>query len=220
MWIILALFVWFVIIFLLISLIILPFHFTFYSLLNIISAPFQLIKIAFNKVLRANHALEHATINVLERKYGYQGLAGLANEKGFVIQGAVDPYHLEKAALEGLDRLRRGEYWMAIHDRCGTSILAANFMASVIFLILLWQTGMFTLLNVLVAVFLAQIIGPVTGKLFQKFITTSLEVQNLQIMGVKYKPRAALGILGLPVPLKPREFFVQTRRASRVMLSG
>ncbi|RQD77817.1 MAG: hypothetical protein D5R97_01510 [Candidatus Syntrophonatronum acetioxidans] len=220
MWMILALFLWPIIIFLIISLIILPFHFTFYSLLNIITVPFQLIKIAFNKVLRANHALEHATINVLEGKYGYQGLAGLANEKGFVIQGAVDPHHLEMAAVEGLRRLQKGEYWMAIHDRCGTSILAANFVAAVIFLILLWQTGMFTLLNVILAVVFAQVIGPVAGKIFQKFITTSIKVQNLQIVGVEYQTRAALGIFGFPVTLRPREFFVRTRRVPQVMLGS
>lgn len=218
MW-IFALLLWPIVIFLVISLILLPFHFTFYSLINIITVPVQLIKIAFNKGLRANHALEHATINVLEEKFGYRGLAGLANEDGFIIQGAVDPRHLEMAAQEGLHRLQRGEHRMAIHDRCGTSILAANFISAVIFLILLWQTGMFNLVNVLLAVILAQFIGPAAGKLFQKFITTSPQVQNIGIVGVEYKTRVALGILGLPVSLKPTEFFIRTRRSSRVRLS-
>ncbi len=218
MWLVFALFLWPLVLVILISVILLPFHFTIYSLINIVTVPFQLIKIAFNKELRGNHALEHATINVLEEKFGYQGLAGMANENGFIIQGMVDPLHLEMAAAAGLRRLQQREDSLVIHDRCGTSILAANFVTSVIFLLLLLQTGMFNLINVLLAIFLAQIIGPIVGKIIQRYLTTSTQVDDFQIVGVEYKAKVGMGFLGLPISLKPTEFFVRTRRAHHVAL--
>ena len=71
-----------VILFLIISLFFLPFHFAFYSIFNIFTIPLQLIKIAFNKRLRANHALEHATINVIEERLGCLNLAGWGRMTG------------------------------------------------------------------------------------------------------------------------------------------
>ncbi len=219
MWLVFALFLWPLLLVILIGIILLPFHFTVYSLINIITVPFQLIKIAFNKELRGNHALEHATINVLEEKYGYRGLAGMANENGFIIQGNVNPLHLETAAIAGLRRLQQREESLVIHDRCGTSILAANFVTSVIFLLLLLQTGAFNVINVLFAILLAQIIGPVAGKIVQRYLTTSARVDDFQIVGVEYKARVGTGFVGLPINLKPTEFFVRTRRAKRVTLN-
>ncbi len=106
-----------------------------------------------------------------------------------------------------------------IHDRCGTSILAANFVTSVIFLLLLLQTGAFNVINVLLAILLAQIIGPVAGKIVQRYLTTSARVDDFQIVGVEYKARVGTGFVGLPINLKPTEFFVRTRRANRVTLN-
>ena len=59
----------------------LPFQFTVNSLFHIFTIPGQIYKIAANKVLRMNHALEHATVNILERKYGYKNLQTMREQR-------------------------------------------------------------------------------------------------------------------------------------------
>ena len=45
-----------------------------------------------------NHALEHATVNILESRYGYKNLAGYAEDNGFYIIGANNIFQVEQAA--------------------------------------------------------------------------------------------------------------------------
>ena len=97
----------------------LPFQFTVNSLFHIFTIPGQIYKIATNRVLRMNHALEHATVNVLERKYGYKNLAGYAENNGFFIIGTNNIFQVEQAAREGLSLLKRGEKELAIHESVG-----------------------------------------------------------------------------------------------------
>jgi cell shape-determining protein MreC len=66
-----------VLLFLFISLLFLPFRFAIYSLLNIFTIPVLLVKIVINPKLRANHALEHATINVMEENFAYFSKDGI-----------------------------------------------------------------------------------------------------------------------------------------------
>lgn len=197
--------------FLLLNLLLLPLQFTAFTLANMITIPRQIYEIAVNPRLRANHALEHATINVLEEHYGPLGLAGLARDDGFLIRGPADPAAIEEAARVGLARLQRGETGLAVHDRCGTSIAAANFLASVLFLVLLLQTGRFTVLNILIAMLFANLTGPVLGRLVQKFFTTSVRVGEMVIDRVEYGSEP-LAFFGMRIYRRPTDFFVRTRR--------
>ncbi|MCJ7788827.1 MAG: hypothetical protein MUP69_01360, partial [Candidatus Atribacteria bacterium] len=65
-----SLFIIAILFFFAITLIFIPYGFTVYSLITLITVPQQIINIAKNKTIRRNHALEHATINVLERYAG------------------------------------------------------------------------------------------------------------------------------------------------------
>ncbi len=198
--------------FILLGLIFLPFQFALYSVINMITIPFQLVKIALNKKLRINHALEHATINVIESQFGCLNLSGLGKENGFLIQGPVDPGLVEEAARVGLLRLRRGEHGLAIHRRCGTSMLAANLVASVLFIYILWNAGYFGILYVLLAILAAQFFGPPLGRVIQKYITTSTEVGSMEIIGIEREiPQAVWGGFFAP---PPGRYFVRTRDRS------
>ena len=137
----------------------LPFQFTVNSLFHIFTIPGQIYKIATNRVLRMNHALEHATVNILERKYGYKNLAGYAENNGFYIIGATNIFHVEQAAREGLALLKRGEKELAIHRKCGTSISMVNFISSLVFIFLILVTGNFSIVNMLLAILLANLLG-------------------------------------------------------------
>jgi uncharacterized protein YqhQ len=196
-----------IVLFFLLNLFLLPFKFTMQSLLTLITIPGQIWQIATNRRLRSNHALEHATINVIEERYGQQQLAGIANEDGFFIKGSVQPQLLEEAARIGLRRLQQGEKQLAIHKRCGTSMAAANFLSSAMFIFLLAATKQFTLLNVLLAILTANILGPLLGEQLQRYFTTQPDVNNMGIIGIEYRtPDYGM----FPFSFIPTEFFIRT----------
>jgi len=210
---ILVVFPWLLIpltVFFLFNLLLLPFGFTLRSLFSLLTIPGQIWQIATNRRLRANHALEHATINVIEEYYGPQQLAGFAREDGFFIKGQAQPHIIEEAARLGLRRLQQGEKDLAIHRRCGTSIAAANFLASLVFLLLLFITRHFTLINVLRAMVAANLLGPLFGDWLQARFTTLADVDNVDIVGVEYRV-PDFGFFPLNLGFVPTEFFVRTR---------
>lgn len=166
----------------------LPFQFTVNSLFHIFTIPGQIYKIAANKVLRMNHALEHATVNILERKYGYKNLAGYAENNGFFIIGTTNIFHVEQAAREGLALMKRGEKELAIHSKCGTSISMVNFISSLAFIFLILVTGHFNIMNVLLAVLFANLLGPLLGRFVQRYFTTSADVSEMEIVTSYYAP--------------------------------
>jgi hypothetical protein len=82
--------------------------------------------------IRKNHALEHATLQVLAQKKVPSGrLFGYSDAGGFWIVGNVDTESLFKAAQEALQRLQQGEYQLAIHPNCGTNLATTGFIAGV-----------------------------------------------------------------------------------------
>ncbi len=180
------------VIFILGNLLLLPLWLAATSLTGALSAPAQFLKIAGNQRLRQNHALEHATLNVLEERFGRQRLSGMSREDGFILRGYGDPALIQWAAEEGLARLKRGEGGLALHDRCGTSIASANLVSSVVLLVLLFGLGRFSLLNVVGAMVLANLGGPVLGRLFQRFLTTTAVVDDVFIVGFDCGPAGSV----------------------------
>ncbi len=196
--------------FLIVTLIFIPYGFTAYSLLTLFTVPQQIFRIAKNKSIRQNHALEHATINILERYAGRTlPLSGLAEKNGFVISGIQDQELILEAAREGLSWLKRGECNLAIHKKCGTSIAIANFFAALLFIILIINTGSFSIFAVIIAILAANLLGPYLGELVQKYFTTSCKVEDVEIVGIKpeYSNELAHQIL---FNYMPRGYFIQT----------
>ena len=70
---------------------------------------------------RRNHALEHATIHMLARKYADKNLAGHSNPTGFFLFGDMSTEDIRTAVNEAMARLRAGESELAIHPGCGTN---------------------------------------------------------------------------------------------------
>ncbi|MDK2871723.1 MAG: hypothetical protein PWQ16_1075 [bacterium] len=180
-----------------------------YSLYTILTVPLEIWRIATNRKLRKNHALEHATINVIEERFGPTNLAGLARVDGFYIKGFIDPILLEEAARVALLRLKRGEKDLAIHKRCGTTMAMVNFVSAVTFLLLLFLTGYLTVLNVVIALLISYILGPLLGPWVQRKLTTFADVSDMEIVGVEYGGRG-IRMWGLPFFYIPTDFFVRT----------
>lgn len=195
----------------LIFLFLLPIGYLVYALLNLLTVPLQIIEIATNKPLRKNHALEHATINVIEERWGRRGpLSGYARENGYYIIGPVDPDTLEWASREAWERLSRGERELAIHSKCGTSIAVASFTTALIFILLLIFTHTINIFLLILSVLLGQIFGPFIGEFTQKYFTTDPDVRNIRIVGVEYDLSRLYGPFGIVYPAKPSAFFIRT----------
>ena len=71
--------------------------------------PRQLMAIVGNRILRRNHALEHATIVVMMEREPGRKLNGFSTDEGFFVQGVRSLEEVDSAAREALQRLRNGE---------------------------------------------------------------------------------------------------------------
>ena len=80
-------------------------------------------------LVRRNHGLEHATLNLLGELYPKQPFAGYSDTKGFWIVGDISTDVLFSVVNQALDRLRGGERSLAIHANCGTNFVTAGVVA-------------------------------------------------------------------------------------------
>lgn len=80
-------------------------------------------------LVRRNHGLEHATLNLLGELYPKQSFAGYSDTKGFWIVGDISTDVLFSVVNQALDRLRSGERSLAIHANCGTNFVTAGVVA-------------------------------------------------------------------------------------------
>lgn len=182
---------------------------TLSSLVTLATAPRQLVALLRNRTVRRNHALEHATINVIEERYGPTHLGGLAKPNGFIIQGRATPDLVANAAQEALTRLRAGERRLAIHPRCGTTLVASQLVMAIAFIIALVLLRELTLWPFLIGLAAAALIGPRLSLVLQRFVTTDAQVGDLEIERVEIEPvSTARGLVAL-MTLGP--IFVRTR---------
>lgn len=144
----------------------------------------HLLQLLRDQSLRRHHALEHATVNVYEERYGPSRLVGYALSDGFRIAGPVEPLELLDAAQEALRRLQRGERGLAIHHRCGPSYLAAQLLVGLGALLVLVFTHRLTLLELPMLVAVALVLAPGVSRLLQRFATTATDVQGIAIEGI------------------------------------
>ena len=89
----------------------------------------RLLDLPFLLETRRNHALEHATLQVLRQKYPSQPLGGHSNPTGFFIMGDVELADLADSVTEARKRLLDGEHQLAIHPGCGTNLVASGLLA-------------------------------------------------------------------------------------------
>lgn len=81
---------------------------------------------------RRNHALEHATLHVIESKFPSLHLAGHSNPSGFFVFANVSRDELSSAITQAMTRLRAGERNLAIHAGCGTNMATSLVMSSLL----------------------------------------------------------------------------------------
>jgi len=140
---------------------------------------------------RRNHALEHATIHLLARRFSGVSLAGRSDGRGFYLLGNVRTEDVEEAAHEALRRLRGGERQLAIHPNCGTNFLTAGVVAGLAAFGALLGPGRSArsrferLPAVLLASTAALMLTHPLGSAVQQHVTTSSEMGELAIREVR-----------------------------------
>ena len=152
--------------------------------------------------VRRNHALEHATINILSEQHDHLGVVARSSFWGFYIYGDVPTDKVIAAAQEGLRRLKAGQRQMAIQPTCGTNLVIAGILAGtgaflaigglskkqpggflkrLALLPLAWTAAM-------AGIVLAQPLGP----LVQTHVTTQADVGDLRIIDVTRERQAGV----------------------------
>lgn len=163
----------------------LPILFSLRAVGSLFVYPGQLKAMFGNKILRRNHALEHATIAVMMEKEPGRRFNGYSTDDGFFVQGVRSIEEVERAAREALRRLNGREKGLAIHRNCGTTIVAANLLAAVFFIaavaIGVYLGGTALYLLVVLGVVLAFALRVPFSLLLQRFVTTDADLSNAEV---------------------------------------
>lgn len=156
--------------------------------------------------IRRNHALEHATVQLMLGKLGPTfHLVGRAANDGFFIFGDVPAEVLTECAHEALHRLKRGESYWAITPLCGTNILVTGALSSLATIgVMKWaRKGKWD--KAMTASTLAVVVARPLGRWLQRY-TTSADLARTEIVDVEQRSR--------------RFFKVTTRQVERLLDSG
>lgn len=158
--------------------------------------------------VRENHALEHATIVTLSRRYPEARLSGVSFATGFFVFGDVPTEAVRPAAEHALARLRGDEPELAIHERCGTNLAVAGMLTGLSAMTVAKMRKPFnTFNNVILASTAALVMARPLGLLVQRYVTTRTPGDTMRLAGVK-----RLHILGSPA------HFVRTENPGAAML--
>jgi hypothetical protein len=138
---------------------------------------------------RRNHALEHATLHILARKYKDENLAGHSNPTGFFLFGDIAMDDIRNAINEAMNRLRAGETGLAIHPGCGTN-LATSMVLPATFAWVPFQgvrSSRWRLLLIPIALTFAifgYLFSKPLGPWLQRNITTEADLGNMQVIKI------------------------------------
>jgi len=171
----------------------LPFILLAHSISVLMVAPASLWQTFTNKQVRRNHALEHATANVLEEKFQNAYVGGMAFKDGFQLYGRLpNTRELISAAQEARQRLLNGEDRLALHPRCGTSLMVGQLLFALVFLMVFVFLHHFSFFEVIALFLLSSIISRPLGLLAQKYITTSTDVGGIDILNLSMRSDGSL----------------------------
>jgi hypothetical protein len=137
--------------------------------------------------VKRNHALEHATISVLLRRIGHDiRMVGRATRDGYYLYADVPTDLLEDCTHEALRRLKSGEGYLAVSSLCGTNLAVAGALAGVASALTIGDGKRSEKLpNVILASMLAVLAAQPVGRLVQRYITTSPDLSDTEIVGIK-----------------------------------
>src|SRR5260370_19745484 len=132
--------------------------------------------------VKQNHALEHATIVLLSRKYPDVRLAGISFAAGFFIFGDLPTEAILPAAQEALTLLRTTSPELAIHERCGTNLAVSGLLTGLAAMAVARMRRPYnTANNVILAATAALILARPLGLTVQRYVTTQTPNASMTI---------------------------------------
>jgi hypothetical protein len=139
--------------------------------------------------VRRHHAIEHATIRILNRRLPAVQVAGLSAPGGFYIYGDVPTPEVQSALAEALTRLAGGEQHLALHPHCGTNLVTAGTLAGLLgFLSMLpgdQRARRTRLPLVLLVSTLAMLLAQPLGLLVQQYVTTNANPGDISVVRIE-----------------------------------
>lgn len=147
------------------------------------------------RATRANHALEHATIEQLLRRHNYRlRVVGRSFPSGFDLYGELGTDEVADAAHDALARLNGGEGHLAVSPYCGTNLAVAGIFAGLASALLLrGRLGWGQLPKLAMVGMGAALVAQPLGRLAQERLTTSAgDASGLRI-------RATRRVVGWPL---------------------
>ena len=140
---------------------------------------------------RRNHALEHASLHVLARKYKDQNMGGHSNPTGFFLFGDMSLEDIRNAINEAMIRLRAGESGLAIHPGCGTNMAATTLLPATFAWVPLQsvRSTRWRLLLIPVALMFAvfgYLLSKPLGPWLQRNVTTEADLGEMQVMDIVF----------------------------------
>ena len=143
-------------------------------------------QMTLGRAVRQNHALEHATIVLLNKRYPEVRLSGVSFAAGFFVFGDVPTEDVRACADDALARLRGGQPEMAIHERCGTNLAVAGMLTGLAAMtVTRLRKPYSTFNNVVLASTTALVASRPIGLLVQRYVTTRTPSPAMRIIGIQ-----------------------------------
>ncbi|HEX5939695.1 MAG TPA: DUF6391 domain-containing protein, partial [Dehalococcoidia bacterium] len=110
---------------------------------------------------------------------------GRATHDGFYLYADVSEEQFTEAVHEALGRMKSGEANLAVSPLCGTNIVMAGVMTAIVSLFTVGQkTRLERFPNIITATTMGVIAGQPVGRLLQKHVTTSGQVDGVEIVSI------------------------------------
>ncbi len=160
----------------------------------------NLLDISFIRRVRRNHGLEHATIHLLSGRIPDLRIVGRSDLNGFWLYGDVSTEAVQQSVTAALNRMRAGEYQLAIHPNCGTNLVTVALLGAFATLFALIGSekerfGKLQRLPLLALVLmLAMSVGQPLGLQIQQYVTTLGDPADMEIMEIRQVNKGNMSI--------------------------
>jgi len=145
--------------------------------------------------IRRNHGLEHATLNLLSRRFPGRPMAGHSDLNGFWIIGDLSLEEMQSVVHEAWHRLNNGELELAVHPSCGTNYVVGGVLAGLAAALTMLGVGrrfrdrLERLPLAVTLATIALILAQPLGLRLQERVTTSGDLGSLKVVEITSRHR-------------------------------